>query len=1178
MSVFFNQQRKRKDLVEMDLRYNERICSVIMFDGFLMKVILLLILFPFSLFSQNQNKKLQEIGKESDLIHSKQKLLAIDYARNNNIPMAFSNGYGNNIYLVGVDEFGLPVYRTTLNAGAALTTDVNELKTGGSLGLNLEGSGMMVGIWDESLVKNHAEFGERILSRQGDKFSVHATHVTGTILAAGLQANAKGMASLASATTWDFENDDAEMASLAKEDQSGLLFSNHSYGTVMGFYRDDEGKWQWAGNSAISASEDYRFGFYGSKSRTIDALAFNAPYYTIVWAGGNDRSEVGDGSHPPDGNAGYDLLGADGVAKNNITVGAVQKVTSYTGPSSVVMSSFSSWGPADDGRIKPDLVGAGVSVFSTSVTTAGADSYSTSGGTSMAAPNVTGSLMLLQELYRNLHGGNFMRAATLKALAIHTTKEAGINPGPDYSFGWGLLDVEAAAKVLLSQDQQSVVVLENTLQNGGVFEFDFEPQQNTKVTATMVWTDPPGTPPAPALDPITPALVNDLDIKIFDADNNTVFPWKLNGSNPSAAATRGDNNVDNVEKIEFGNPQPRLYTLRVSHKGQQLVNNQQNYSLILTFTPRNNPNAAYYWIGDSGNWNDPTKWSLTSGGIPANSVPDINSRVVVDGNSFSTSGQTISLTADATCRSLTWLANSNSSLSLNNHKLNVDGNFIIAANTFSVSTAGQIELAGSTTSQNELNLNGRDLSKVELIINSANGSTWTANGAIHVGGIILQQGGLIAKGLTMKTKTLNADSPNAKVLDISNTTITDVNQSTLKESNLQLTSTATTIITLTGTETATVIWTGIDFEGTLNTHTSQATLYGGANVAKVVVGNILTLNDNNVIEDFSAAAGTTLNLQTGSTQNFTQLTSFDASSTDRITITSVGGGTSTINFNGHYKLCFDYLDINSVNVNGDVTINAGSNSTLSNASNWSSGMCDEALFADFSFRFNCKGSLTEFTDNSDGNILSWEWDFGDMSSGQNTSDDQNPYHIFNNTGTFPITITVSDGNETKSYTKEVSVTDNDLPVNHVIISNQKLFSELTADFYQWYKDDLLLAGETGRSYEFNGEPGAYFVVTKNALCNQPSSTYVITGEEYEVMQRIKVYPNPATNEIHIELPSAVMSTHVSMKNALGQEVLSTVMLERDNVIITDTLPPGMYILDISGKHSFRKKIIIKRPY
>src|SRR5690606_37480618 len=415
--------------------------------------------------------------------------------------------------------------------------------------------GMVVGVWDAGLVKDHVEFASRILTRQGTELSDHSTHVTGTIGATGIDPAAKGMAPKAQLSLWDFINDEAEMANLAKPDQTSLLFSNHSYGVVLGFIQDENG-WSWTGNSSISTQEDYRFGFYTSKSRTIDQIAFNAPYYTMVWAAGNDRSDSGDGSHPADGNGGtgFDSIGPEGSAKNNITVGAVLKVSNYTGPSSVVMSPFSSWGPTDDGRIKPDLVAAGVSIYSTGVSSSGQDTYSFAQGTSMSAPNATGSLALLQELYRDLHAGNYMKAATLKALAIHTAREAGLNPGPDYSFGWGLLDVGAAAEVLLAQDQESTVILENTLMNNDVFTFTFEPESNTKVTATIAWTDPPGTPVAPQLDPATRMLVNDLDIRIFDSGGNEVLPWTLNPASPASPAVRGNNSRDNVEKIDFDQP------------------------------------------------------------------------------------------------------------------------------------------------------------------------------------------------------------------------------------------------------------------------------------------------------------------------------------------------------------------------------------------------------------------------------------------------------------------------------------------------------------------------------------------------------------------------------------------------------------------------------------------------
>ncbi len=63
----------------------------------------------------------------------------------------------------------------------------------------------------------------------------------------------------------------------------------------------------------------------------------------MVWAAGNDRNEVGDGTKNADGPE--DSIGPEGVSKNNLTIGAVNGVNDYSGPGDVVMSPFSSWGP-----------------------------------------------------------------------------------------------------------------------------------------------------------------------------------------------------------------------------------------------------------------------------------------------------------------------------------------------------------------------------------------------------------------------------------------------------------------------------------------------------------------------------------------------------------------------------------------------------------------------------------------------------------------------------------------------------------------------------------------------------------------------------------------------------------------------------------------------------------------
>lgn len=1121
-------------------------------------------------------RSLDQIAVDRASHNTSQMEKAKAYAEAHNVPMNFRDAKGNYIYLIGVDEFGLPVYRTTFNAGAAITTGVNELRTGGPLGLNLEGEGIVIGVWDNARVKEHAEFGNRILTNQGLEFSDHSTHVTGTLAATGLDPAARGMAPKAQITAWDFTNDDSEMASLAKPDQTSLLFSNHSYGVVLGFLQDEDG-WSWTGNSSISTDEDYRFGFYSSKSRTIDNIAFNAPYYTIVWAAGNDRSDGGDGSHPADGNegTGYDCIGPEGSAKNNITVGAVLKVANYTGPTSVVMSNFSSWGPTDDGRIKPDLVGAGVSIYSTSVTDAGTDSYMSSQGTSMSAPNVTGSLALLQELYRDLHAGNFMKAATLKALAIHTAKEAGLSPGPDYRFGWGLLDVGAAAEVLLGQDQESKIVLENTLMNNDVFQLDFEPLSGTKVTATIVWSDPPASPVAPQLDPTNRMLVNDLDIRIVDAGGNEVLPWTLNPASPATAATRGNNDRDNVERIDFDLPEPRLYTLEVRHKGQ-LQNNRQDYSLILTFTPSNDPKTAYYWIGNSGNWNNPSNWSLTSGGAPANQVPDANGRVVIDENSFSSAGQTITVTADAACASLTWLAKTSASLSLNNHTLSIDGNFVVSSSTFSASTAGSIELLGVDALQNQLNLNNSDLSNVDIYIRSAAGGKWTVNGSIRAGAIVVEQGGLIAPNTTLTLSKFNAITAAAKEIDISNSKLSGLSESVLEDAGLTLNSQGATM-TFVNAGTTTIDWNGIDFDGTVDTRGSTATISGGATIENLSIAGAVTLNDNNTINALTAAAGSGIEIQGGTTQSLTSELVLNAEAGDRIAINVAGAGTATLNFDGHFKRCFDFLDVSDVTINGDVVISAGVNSTLTNATNWLPGACGDALFADFNFRFNCEGALTEFTDASDGDITSWTWDFGDPSSGDNASNERNPFHIYDDTQTYTATITVSDGSQTVSYSKDITVISNNLPENKVIIANEKLFSELTAEFYQWFKDGERLDSETDRSYAFNGDPGSYFVVIKNNVCNVPSSLFLITAaaEPENEITKTRIFPNPVATQLTIEMPHAELPASMTIVNGLGQTVQSAVIHKPVSTVDTRTLQNGVYLIDLSTRSRvIRKRIVV----
>jgi len=529
---------------------------------------------------------------------------ALSLAKIHGWPVTIKRTDGRIISLQGVNSLGYPVYLITYdNIIAAATTQTNTVQPGGVLGLNLSGASVFLNdklaIWDGGEVdKGHQEFaGKTITLEDSQPIADHATHVAGTMIAKGVYAPAKGMAfNAATLHSYYFDNDVSKMTAAA----SGLLLSNHSYGDEAGWnFNNDQNRWEWYGLPGDTV--DYNFGFYGTRSLQFDKIAFSAPYYLIVESAGNahaypgpdigqdyygyqsanNQTIVDKGARPVtiSSNTGYDVISTTGNAKNILTVGAVNPLPN--GPSAsrnISIASFSSWGPTDDGRVKPDLVADGVDV--TSAGSASSTTYVTLSGTSMAAPNVTGSLYLLQEYYAEKHNGNFMRAATLKGLACHTAFDAG-NTGPDYVYGWGLLDIKKAAQALTDNGSKSQVT-EATLSQGKTQTYHVVASGNGPLSATISWTDPAGQATADGvINNRIPKLVNDLDIRISDA-STTFYPWILDPANPAAAAKTGNNIVDNVEQVLIAGAVPgKDYTITVSHKGT-LQGGLQDYSIIIT--------------------------------------------------------------------------------------------------------------------------------------------------------------------------------------------------------------------------------------------------------------------------------------------------------------------------------------------------------------------------------------------------------------------------------------------------------------------------------------------------------------------------------------------------------------------------------------------------------------------
>lgn len=474
-----------------------------------------------------------------------------------------------------------PIYRTLDNLDAARSTGTNHLQVGGSLGLDLDGTGMTVGVWDGGPIQDtHVEFQDgsgnntrianlELTNTDGSMDQdAHATHVSGTIAAKGVLAAAKGMATNVNLRTYNFNNDVFEIVLEKSSSGIPMYFSNHSYGIPVS-----------QNGGTLPA---WRMGAYDSGAREIDDIASTYPEYLIVMSAGNSGATSYTGGLFD----GYDKLTSDKNAKNNLVVAnADPSIDFFTNQLTLNINLSSSQGPTDDLRIKPDIAGDGTNLRSPVPN----DNYAVFSGTSMAAPNVTGSLVLLQEYYNQLHG-DFMMAATIKGLVCHTAVDDAFFIGPDPIYGWGLLNARDAAEVITADDNGSGgLIQELSLNNGDSYDFTFTAEAGTKVKATICWTDVPGESVSGEsnLNNPSPRLINDLDLRI-SKDGVTYLPWKLDyDSTFGFSNSKGDNIVDNIEVVEIDVPTTGTYNLSVTHKGNLRGTTPfspalQDFSLILT--------------------------------------------------------------------------------------------------------------------------------------------------------------------------------------------------------------------------------------------------------------------------------------------------------------------------------------------------------------------------------------------------------------------------------------------------------------------------------------------------------------------------------------------------------------------------------------------------------------------
>ena len=501
---------------------------------------------------------------------------------------------------------------------------------------NLDGSGVTVGVWEagDTIYAGHLDLTPRVTVEAGQTANNddHAVHVAGTIGASGVNvANAEGMAPNANITSWDANNDINEITNAANStgapgQPTPIQISNHSY-NLDGMGWNDAGD-DYTNNQGL-------FGQYTVDAQAYDNIVHQAGLI-MVKSAGNERNDDWDNvtailgvvsppvppsPPPPPGDCfqgGFtqggvaiaaDCIGPFGSAKNVITVGAMDGAAN--------IAVFSSYGPTDDGRIKPDLMAQGVDMHSLACNCFddrdgdGVDDVPNSntanrllGGTSMSTPVVSGISALVLEDADDLN--LTLTPAGMKALLIQTAQDVqGIGQatvGPDYATGWGIADAEAAIRLLrrggLTQgtlyDPEYAVTTRPFYIAAGTAE----------VRVTLTWDDPPGTPGGQILK-------NDLDLRLI-APNGTEFsPWILDPANPGNAAVinGGNDDVNNVEQVLVRSTMPGfmpgIWTAQISAEPENFLQPPQEFALagplgITIVEPTENHPA---WAGTSTDGN-----------------------------------------------------------------------------------------------------------------------------------------------------------------------------------------------------------------------------------------------------------------------------------------------------------------------------------------------------------------------------------------------------------------------------------------------------------------------------------------------------------------------------------------------------------------------------------------------
>ncbi|HRT05385.1 MAG TPA: S8 family serine peptidase [Kiritimatiellia bacterium] len=446
-------------------------------------------------------------------------------------------------------------------------------------------------------------------------YDSHGTHVSGSVLGNGTMSTGqfKGVAYQANLVIQG-----------SQEDLSGIPYY------LAELFR------QAYTNGARIHSDSWGYddhGYYNMDSRSVDQYVWSNRNFLILIAAGNSGTD----SNVVDGVIDPMSVASPATAKNCLTVGAAENYRTTGGystyrwgielwpsdyPTNPIRSdyasrpmsnnvqglaAFSSRGPCNDGRIKPDIVAPGTDIVSTRsrrATDTGwgigpNTNYLYMGGTSMATPLMAGAAGLARQWVTTAGGITNPSAALLKALLLNGARD--MAPGqylsgtkqeifarPDKSQGWGHVDLYNALQPATNQFLDLYDT--NSLATGqtNVFTYSVSAGSTNKFIATLAYADYWGTIGSGK------QLVNDLDLTVIKPGGTTNF---ANGRTSNDA-------TNNVEMVELAADEAGTYTVVVAARTVP-SGSPQPYALVVR-GPADEPAEPDYGMRDDAGANLPT--------------------------------------------------------------------------------------------------------------------------------------------------------------------------------------------------------------------------------------------------------------------------------------------------------------------------------------------------------------------------------------------------------------------------------------------------------------------------------------------------------------------------------------------------------------------------------------------